>query len=267
MKKRNAGTICVYVFASMVLLFLMLPTFIVIPISFSSSRYMEFPPPGFSLQWYRSFLLDSQWMDAFYFSIKVGVSTMIISVILGTMAALSLARGKSKLNTLFYYLLLTPMIVPLIIIAVAVYNLFIRVNLQGSFAGIVIAHSIVATPYVITTVLGALRSFDIRIEQAAISLGAHPMKAFMMTTVPIIAPSLISGGLFAFVASFDELIISIFVSDTFSKTLPVKMWEGIRLEIDPTLAAIASILIVISVFLLLSVEFTKMISKKRGLSN
>jgi putative spermidine/putrescine transport system permease protein len=205
-------------------------------------------------------------MDAFFLSIKVGIVTMIFATILGTLASLALTRKQSKLNNFFYYILVTPMIVPLIIIAVAVYSVFIRINIQGSFIGLVIAHTIVAIPYVITTVMGSLRGFDIRIEQAAMSLGANPFQAFMRVTVPIISPALISGALFAFIASFDELIISIFVSDTFTKTLPVKMWEGIRLEIDPTLAAIASVLIAISVAMLLSVELLRMVGKKREIN-
>lgn len=264
MMRRNWNKALIYTFSIVVLLFLILPTFIVIPISFSSSSYMEFPPPGYSLQWYHKFFGDTQWTGALFLSFKVGVTTMILASLLGTMASITLVRTKSKFNTIFYFLSITPMIVPLIVIAVVVYSLFIRINIQGSFIGLVIAHTIVAIPFVITTVLGSLRGFDIRIEQAAISLGAHPILAFLKITVPIIGPSLISGALFAFIASFDELIISIFVSDTFTKTLPVKMWEGIRLEIDPTLAAIASVLITISIALLLSVEFLKAFGKKRG---
>ncbi|MCF6093678.1 ABC transporter permease [Microaerobacter geothermalis] len=264
--KINWNKILIYSFACLVLLFLILPTFIVIPISFSPSRFLEFPPPGFSLQWYKNFFSSDSWVNSFFFSLKVGFVTMISATILGTLASITLARSNSKWNSMLYYIMVTPMIVPLIIIAVAIYSLFIRTNLQGSFIGLVIAHTIIAIPYVITTVVGSLRGFDIRIEQAAISLGAHPFIAFMRVTVPIISPALISGALFAFIASFDELIVSIFVSGVFAKTLPVKMWEGIRLEIDPTIAAIASILITISVALFAAIELLKFISNRKGLS-
>ncbi|MDR6997825.1 ABC transporter permease [Neobacillus niacini] len=258
--------IFIYSFASLVLLFLIAPTFIVIPLSFSSSRYMEFPPPGFSLQWYDSFFSDPEWMGSLFLSLKVGIASMILATILGTLASVNLARSHSKWTEPIYYILITPMVVPLIIIAVVIYGFFVRLNLQGSFLGLVIAHTIVAIPFVITTVLGSLRSFDIRIEQAAISLGAHPIIAFCKITIPTIMPALISGALFAFISSFDELIISIFVSDSFSKTLPVKMWEGIRLEVDPTLAAIASVLISFSIAVFIALEILKKFSKKRGLA-
>ncbi|GAB6172388.1 ABC transporter permease [Paradesulfitobacterium aromaticivorans] len=261
--KLSLSKILVYLFAVIVLVFLMLPTFIIIPMSFSSARYLDFPPPGFSLQWYKDFFSNSQWMNSFFLSLRLGIVTMIVATILGTLASITLTRSNSKLNNLFYYLMVTPMIVPLIIIAVVIYSLFIRLNLQGSFLGLVIAHTIVAIPYVITVVMGALRGFDLSIEQAAVSLGASPFKAFMRITVPIISPALISGALFAFIASFDELIIAIFVSNTFTKTLPVRMWEGMRLEIDPTLTAIASVLITISVALILAAEALKAISRKR----
>lgn len=259
------GKKLIYGFSSMVLLFLMLPTFIVIPISFSSSRYLEFPPPGFSLQWYQSFLNDTEWIDSLFLSVKVGLATMVLATILGTLVSITLARSKSRWTEGVYYIAIMPMIVPLIIIAVVVYGFFVKINLQGSFAGLVIAHTLVAIPFVITTVLGSLRGFDIRIEQAAVSLGAHPLEAFLRITVPVISPAIISGALFAFITSFDELIISIFVSGTFAKTLPVKMWEGIRLEIDPTIAAIASILITISIGFFIALEVLKLLSKKRGL--
>ncbi|HWQ42576.1 MAG TPA: ABC transporter permease [Desulfosporosinus sp.] len=259
----SINRVIVYIVASLVLVYLMLPTFIIIPMSFSSASYMQFPPPGFSLRWYEAFFSDSLWMNSFFLSLKLGVVTMIVSTILGTLASVTLARTRSKWNDLFYSVLLTPMIVPLIIIAVVIYGFFTRLHLQGSFLGLVIAHTIVAIPYVITVVLGALRGFDIFIEQAAVSLGAHPFKAFIKITVPIISPALLSGALFAFIASFDELIVALFVSNTFTKTLPVKMWEGMRLEIDPTMTAVASVLITISIALLLSVELLKSFGKQK----
>lgn len=249
--------------AALVLIFLVLPTFIVIPLSFSSSKYMEFPPPGFSLQWYESFFNNPMWMDSLWLSIKVGIGTMILATIIGTMASVTLARVKNKFTEFLYFLFIIPMVIPLIIVAIVVYSLFIRMNLQGSYFGLVLAHTIIAIPYVITTVLGALKSYDIRIEQAAISLGAHPLKAFLKVTVPVISPALVSGALFAFVTSFDELIIAIFISDTFTKTLPVKMWEDIRMEIDPTLAALASILIGISILIFAIMEIYNWFSRKK----
>lgn len=259
----NVNKIFVYGITALVLLFLTFPTFIVIPLSFSSSKYMEFPPPGFSLQWYEAFFNSPTWMNSLWLSIKVGIGTMIIATIIGTMASITLARINSKLTNFLYFIFITPMVIPLIIVAIVVYSLFIRLNLQGSYIGLVLAHTVIAVPFVITTVLGSLRGFDIRIEQAAISLGAHPLKAFLKVTVPIISPALVSGALFAFVTSFDELIIAIFLSDTFTKTLPVKMWEEIRMEISPTLAAIASILILISIAVFFAMEVYKWLSNRK----
>lgn len=258
-----ANKVFIRTLAGLVLLFLTIPTFIAIPLSFSSSKYMEFPPPGFSLQWYESFFNSPAWMNSLWLSIKVGFGTMILAIIIGTMASVTLARVNNKLTNFLYFIFIIPMVIPLIIVAIVVYSLFIRMNLQGSYIGLVLAHTIIAVPYVITTVLGALKSYDIRIEQAAISLGAHPLKAFLKVTVPVISPALVSGALFAFVTSFDELIIAIFLSDTFTKTLPVKIWEEIRMEIDPTLAAIASILIGISVLVFVLMEIYNWISRRK----
>lgn len=262
----SGNRIWIYSVGCLVLLFLVLPTFIVVPISFSSSRYLEFPPPGFSLQWYRAFLSDSDWLNSLFLSLRVGVLTMISATFLGTLASVTIARSESKWAQHLYYLMAMPIVVPLIVIAVVVYGFFIRMNLQGTLLGLVIAHTIFAIPFVVTTVLSSLRGYDMRIEQAAISLGAHPVKAFLKVTVPVISPALVSGALFAFIASFDELIISIFVSGTFAKTLPVRLWESIRLEMDPTLAAIASVLIAFSISFFIAVELLKLLNRKKGLS-
>lgn len=263
----NFNKILVLGLTCLVLLFLTLPTLIVIPLSFSSSKYMEFPPPGFSFQWYKAFFNNPAWMSSLWLSIKVGIGTMIVATILGTMASVTLARVNSKFTNFLYFIFITPMVIPLIIVAIVVYGLFIKLNLQGTYLGLVLAHTIIAVPFVITTVLGALKSYDIRIEQAAISLGAHPIKAFMKVTVPTISPALVSGALFAFVTSFDELIVAIFVTDTFTKTLPVKMWEEIRMEINPTLAAIASILIMISIAVFFAMEVYKWLSNRKTMSS
>jgi len=264
--RRSYGKMAIYGFAVLVLIFLVLPTLIVIPMSFSSARYLEFPPPGFSLRWYENFFNTPSWVDSFTYSIKVGLCAAILAAVFGVMASIVLARVKSKWVDAIYYVTMTPMIVPLVIIAVSLYSAYIQMKLQGTFIGLVIAHTVIAIPYVITTVSGSLRVFDIRIEQAAISLGAHPLKAFMKITVPIISPSLLSGALFAFITSFDELIVSIYVSGVTSKTLPVRMWEGIRIEIDPTITAISAILIMITVAFFVCMQIFQAMSRKRGLS-
>lgn len=255
----------IYFFGSLVLLFLVMPTFIVIPISFSSAQYLKFPPPGFSLQWYEAFFGNEDWVQSLLLSFKVGVVTMICATVLGTLVSIALSRSSSKWVQSLYFLVMAPMLIPLIIVALVVYTFFMKLGISGTFLGMVIAHTIIALPFVIITVLGALQSFDVSIEKAAVSLGAHPFVAFLKVTVPIISPALFSGALFAFIASFDEVIISSFVSGPLVKTLPVKMWESLRLQIDPTIAAIASILIAITTALFFASTLLNYLRSKKAM--
>lgn len=255
----------IFAFSFLVLLFLVIPTFIVIPISFSSAQYLQFPPPGFSLQWYESFFGNDDWVSSLLLSVKVGLVTMVCATILGTLVSLVISRSTWKWVQSLYFLVMAPMLIPLIIIAIVVYTFFMKLGISGTFLGLVIAHTIIALPFVIITVLGALQGFDVAIEKAAVSLGAHPIVAFMKVTVPVISPALFSGALFAFIASFDEVIISSFVSGPLVKTLPVKMWESLRLQIDPTIAAIASVLIAITTALFIASNILNYLRSRRAM--
>lgn len=246
-----------------VIIFLIVPVFIVIPISFSSAQYLTFPPPGFSLQWYKSFFSDSEWVDAAVKSIEVGVLTTLLSLILGTITSIGLVKsnfpGKQVLQSIF----LMPLIIPSVIIAIAVYSFQSKTGMIGTTFGLVTAHTILATPFVIVTVLSGLNSMDPNLEYAAMSLGASPFKAFMKVTLHIIKPAVASAALFAFVTSFDELVVTLFISGVSAVTLPRKMWDGIRTQIDPTIAAVSSIFIVIIVTVLMSKQIYSIIRKEK----
>ncbi len=250
-------------FTFIVLLFLILPVFIIIPISFSSSQFLTFPPPGFSLQWYERFFTDSEWMAALSQSFKTGALSTLASLVLGIMAAEGLAkcefRGKNILQELF----MLPMIVPTIITAIALYRFESGLSISGTTLGLVTAHTLLALPFVISTVLSRLVSLDPNLEQAAMSLGANRLRAFIVVTMPIIRPALVSAALFAFATSFDELVVTLFIAGVSSRTLPLQIWNDIRSQLDPTVTAIASILIVTVAIIMFASNFGTLFEKKR----
>lgn len=242
-----------YIFCGLVLLFLILPLFVVIPISFSPATYLEFPPSGFSFKWYREFFGSDVWITALINSIKIGAMTSVLACFLGIPAALSLTRQKFKRANIIYSFLISPMIVPVIVIAIAVFFHFSRMKLIGNIYPLVLAHTILALPVVLITVSASLQGFDQSLEYAAMSLGANRFVTFFKITFPLIRPGVISGALFAFITSFDEVVIAFFLSTYRSLTLPKHMWGAIREQIDPTIAVCSSLLIFTAIFLLLSV--------------
>ncbi len=241
----------------LVLLFLMAPIFIVIPISFSDSLYLDFPPRGFSLQWYRRFLDSEEWTAAFWTSLQAGILATLLACALGTAAALGLARSRFPGKTLVVGFLVSPMIVPVIVLAIALYAVYAKMKLVGSLFGLVLAHAALGLPFVIVTVSATLQRVDERLEHAALSLGATPLKAFRHVLFPLIRPGMIAGAVFAFIASWDDVVIALFISGTRSATLPKRMWEGLRSEIDPTIAAVSTLLVALSVALMLVVELLR----------
>jgi putative spermidine/putrescine transport system permease protein len=246
-----------YLFCGLILLFLVLPLFIVLPISLSSSKYLEFPPRGFSLQWYKNFFGTKEWVMATLNSLKIATMTSFLASLLGIPAALTLARQKFRGKQLIYSFLLLPMILPVIIVAIAVYFHFVKLKILGNIYALTLAHTILALPVVLITVSASLQGFDQSLEYAAMSLGANRLKTFFKVTFPIIRPGVISGALFAFITSFDEIVVAIFLSGYRAVTLPRHMWSSIREEIDPTIAAVSSLLIFTSIFLLLSVTYIR----------
>jgi ABC-type spermidine/putrescine transport system permease subunit II len=241
-------------FCGVVFLFLILPIFIVIPISFSSASYLQFPPPGLSFKWYLHFFTSRDWIEATILSLEVALIVTVVSVLLGTLLALALVRGNFKGKRIIYPFAISPMIIPLIITAIGVYFFYSWLHIVGTIYGLVAAHTVLAIPYVLVVVSSGLRGLDQTLERAALNLGANPVRTFFLITLPIIKPSVLSAALLAFIVSFDELVIAIFISGTSAVTLPKRMWDGIRLEIDPTIAAVSTLLIVVSTLFLLSLN-------------
>lgn len=225
-----------------VLAFLALPILVVLPISFSAAKYLTFPPPGWSTQWYGRYFGSREWMSATWRSVEVAILTTAAATAVGTAAALALRRpfrGKS----LVHLVIVAPMVVPVIITAIAVYGLYARLQLVGTLHGLVLAHTVLALPFVVVVVAATLRGFDETLELAAQNLGANRWQTFRRVTLPLIRPGIVSGALLAFITSFDEVVIAIFVSGARAPTLPKQMWDGIRTEIDPTVAAVSTLLI------------------------
>ena len=233
-------------------IFLMLPLVVVFPISFSSAPYMQFPPPGFSTQWYERYLDDTQWIDATVRSLYIGGATALLALALGVPLAFSLARGRFAGRLLIDRIALAPLVVPTIILSVGLYGLFAKLKLIGAWYGLVVAHTVLALPFVVLVMTAGLRDFDRGLEQAAEGLGASRLRTLLRITLPLLRPSLVSAGLLAFISSFDELVVALFLAGP-NMTLPKKMFDNIMMEIDPTIAAVSvmQILLVTLVMILI----------------
>ena len=243
------------VFAIIIILWLVLPTLVIVPMSFNEAPSFNFPPKGFSTRWYENFFTDASWMKALGSSLQVAVLTTIVATTVGVLASLGLSKVKFRGKSLVEGYFLLPMIVPGIVLAVGLYSLFLRMNLLGTLPGFVLAHTIVAMPLVITNVMASLAGFDTRLEQASASLGAGRMRTFFSITLPLIAPGVTAGALFAFVTSFDEVILSLFIQSPSLQTLPVKIYNSVTQTNDPTVAAVAVLTMVVSVVVMLSAQF------------
>ena len=240
-----------------VLLFLALPVAVVFPLSFSSGSYLAFPPPGFSIRWYQAFFASSEWTGAALMSLQVAFPVTALSLLLGTPAAVGLSRGRFPGKRLVHALVLSPLIVPGIVVAVGVYFAYAQYGLGGHPLALVLVHTCLAVPFVVVNVSSALAGVDQRLEQAAASLGAPPFAAFRQVTLPLIAPGMFAGAVFAFITSFDELLVSLFLSGTGAVTLPRRMFDEIRYDIDPTVAAASSMLVVTTTGLMLAAELLR----------
>jgi putative spermidine/putrescine transport system permease protein len=246
MNQERLGSTALWVITIFTLIFLIAPSLIVIPMSFSAGETLSFPPPGYSLRWYENFFTQPEWQSAARNSVIVAVLTTIVATILGTGVSIALMRGSVPARNLATSLFLTPMIVPAIVTAVAVYGLYVRFRLVGTIQGLVLAHTVLALPFVMINVSAVLQGMDIRLEHAARSLGATPVRTFFLVTLPLIRPCILAGALFAFITSFDELVVALFISGDRAATLPVQIWSGLRFEINPTVAAVSTLLIVLS---------------------
>ncbi|WP_458094527.1 ABC transporter permease [Roseomonas sp. WA12] len=247
----RAGRMALNAAAYAVTVFLLLPTLIIAPMSVGPERLLSFPPKGFSLRWYAAYFEDGEWIRATLFSAEAGVISAICATVVGTMLALALVRGRLPGKGLIELLVIGPVIVPHIALAVAMFLVFEQLRLTGSLLGFAMAHTVLALPFVVFTVLAALYRFDAELERAALSCGAGAFRTFRHVTLPLIAPGLVSAALFAFIISFDEAVVSFFISDLDRKTLPRKMFEDIDFNISPTLAAVATMLTALTIAALL----------------
>jgi putative spermidine/putrescine transport system permease protein len=256
-----------WVFTALVLLFLITPILVIMPLSLNSEPYFSYPMPGLSLQWYRDFFTNQRWTGALLLSVKLAVTAAVFSAVLGTMASLGLARTRLPLRSLIIGVLLLPMIVPAIVVAVAVFMSFGYFGLVGTFAGLAIAHTALGTPFVVITVTATLRSFDWTLQRAGQGLGATPLFTFRKVILPLILPGVVTGAIFAFVISFDEVIVALFLSSAEQRTLPKQMFSGIREMISPTITAAATIQVVFSICLLVGFELLRRRSERlRGMT-
>jgi putative spermidine/putrescine transport system permease protein len=255
-----------YVISSIILFLLIVPSLIVIPMSFSDSQYLEFPPKNLSLRWYENYFFSwkvengfNDWMAATRTSLLVAVLTIFVATPIGTLAAYGLTNSSARIRSILFPIMISPMMVPIILVAIGLFYFYVQFNMVNSIPGLVLGHSLVAMPLVLIIVLSALKNYDMNQEKVARSLGASRSRAFIEITLPQIKFSLVSAGLISFLTSFDEIIISLFVAGGDNSTITRSMFLALRDQIDPTIAAISTILIIISSGLLIA---SQMISGK-----
>ncbi len=237
--------------------FLILPIVFIAALSFGSSQWLIFPPPAWTLKWYEAFFADPRWLEAAWTSFSIAAMVTVLSVLIGLVASFGLVRGsfigKEGLRALF----LTPMILPVVVLAVALYAFFLRIGLNGTVTGFVIAHLVVALPFSILSITNALEGFDKSIEDAAVLCGASPLEAKLRITLPSISHGLFSAAVFSFLTSWDEVVLAIFMASPTLQTLPVKIWATLRQDLTPVIAAASTLLIVITIALMLLVALLR----------
>ena len=260
--------ICVLIF-----IFLVGPLLVIIPLSFNDLPYFTFTPGmlafeegAYSTRWYWEFFTEHSWQQAVKNSFLIAVFATLISTFLGTLAALGLSRPEMPFRKTIMALLISPMIVPLIISAAGMYFFYARIGIASTHFGVILAHAALGIPFVIITVTATLVGFDHQLTRAASSLGSSPARTFFTVIVPLILPGVISGALLAFITSFDEVVVVLFVGSVEQRTIPWKMFSGIREEIRPTILAVATLLVFVSILLLTTLELLRRRSERlRGI--
>ena len=262
-------TVCGLIFV-----FLIMPILVIIPLSFNVEPYftftsgmLNFEPEAYSFRWYNDFINNTQWTHSVKNSFIIAFASTILATTLGTLAALGLSKPYMPYRSVVLGILISPMIVPLIISAAGMYFFYSNIGLDQTFFGIILAHTALGTPFVVITVTATLVGFDDTLTRASANLGAGPTRTFFKITLPLILPGVISGALFAFITSFDEVVVVLFLAGFEQRTIPRQMWAGIREQISPTILAVATILVIISVVLLTAVELLRRRSERlRGVS-
>jgi putative spermidine/putrescine transport system permease protein len=239
------------------LLFLLLPILAIVPLSFSDSSFLVYPIQGWSLKWYRNLFESSEWTRAARNSFIVAPGATVLATVLGTMAAVGLSRADFPFKGTLMSLLIAPMVVPIVVVGVGTYLFFAKFGLNDSYLGLIVVHAALGAPFVLTTVLATLQGFNHNLVRASLGLGAGPIETFLRVTLPVIAPGVISGALFAFATSFDEVVVTLFLAGPEQVTLPRQMFTGIRENISPTIAAVATLLILFTTSLLLALEWIR----------
>lgn len=261
------------VLCGLIFIFLIAPIVVIIPLSFNAVPFftftpemLSFDPAGYSLKWYQDFFSNLNWQGAVKNSFIIAVFATLISTTLGTIAALGLSRAEMPKKALVMGILISPMIVPLIISAAGMYFFYTKVGLASTHLGVILAHAALGTPFVVITVTATLTGFDESLIRASATLGASPVRTFFKVIVPLILPGVISGALFAFITSFDEVVVVLFVGSFEQRTIPWQMFSGIREQISPTILAVATLLVVVSIMLLTAVELLRRRSERlRGI--
>jgi len=254
MRSHHLARWLLYLVCAGVLAFLILPVFAIIPLSFNAGTLLTYPLAGFSLRWYRALLHSPQWMSALRNSVLVASGAAALATPVGALAALGLARLRTAIKPLLVALLLAPIFTPAIVVGVATYLLYARLGLVGTYLGLVLAHATLAAPFVVLVVHAALQGFDVTLTRAAASLGASPLMVFHRVLIPLLAPGVAAGAIFAFMTSFDEIVVTLFLAGTEQRTLPLQMFAGVREQISPIITVAATLLATASAVLLGLVE-------------
>ncbi len=245
------------ILCALVLLFLIVPVLVIVPLSFNSGSFLVYPLQGFSLRWYEALFTSADWMRSLKNSLLIAPAATLLAVVLGTLAAVGLTRAEFRGKALLMTVLISPMVVPVVIIGVASYLFFAPLGMGNSYLSLILVHAVLGVPFVIITVSATLQGFNYNLVRVAASLGASPLTAFFRVTLPLIAPGVISGSLFAFATSFDEVVVTLFLAGPEQITLPLQMFSGIRENLSPTIAAAATLLIGFSIALLLTLEWLR----------
>ncbi|MBS36606.1 MAG: polyamine ABC transporter permease [Thiotrichales bacterium] len=259
------------VLCGLIFFFLMAPILIIIPLGFNSIPFFTYPMEGFSFRWYGEIFGDSPisilWQRSILNSVIVAVCATLLATTLGTLAALGLTRANFPFKSLVMAILISPIIVPIVVTAIGMFYFYAQIGLASTLKGIILAHTALGVPFVVITVSATLAGFDYNMLRAGAILGANPITVFRKVTLPIITPGLASGGLFAFATSWDEVVVVLFLASTEQHTVPRRMWSGIRELLSPTIIAAATLLIIVSIALMLTMEWLRRRSERmRGVT-
>jgi putative spermidine/putrescine transport system permease protein len=248
----RTGRWALYVVCTMIFVFLVAPILAIIPLSFNSQPFFTYPLPGLSLRWYADFFNSPDWQLATRNSFIVATLSTILATTLGTLAAIGLMRPDCPWRLTIAAVIVSPIVIPVVVAAVGIYYFFAKIGLLGGLTAIVIAHTALGAPFVVITVAATLAGFDNRLVRAAASLGAPPLTIFRRVILPLIMPGVVAGAIFAFVASFDEVVTVLFLAGSGQRTLPRQMWSGLREQISPTITAVATLLVLLAAGLMLT---------------